>query len=274
MYLVQYQEWIKIYESAEAAELNITNKLSDILKKWKINLAGLKSLGDQLNIDAIAADNAQELLPLNEAVSESNIDLMIDVISGILEIVPFAGPAVSFVIDIIHSISYAIRFYLTPSTDTTNRITYFMMTLINLSTSFSPAVGNVQNVVAKATIDKSIKVATTTAAKIAAGTGKAAVTPAFKRFAVTKAGDPTWKMSLLAVVARYLGAQGANVLNSIALKISEALKSIAAVLGGYKDNAYYGWIIKAILGAFTFIGNLTDILTVHADEMRSILPMN
>jgi hypothetical protein len=84
-----------------------------------------------------------------------DIDDIVDVVSGIIDVVPGIGNLVSGGIDITHGIAYIVRFFLSQSIE--DKAEMGVMALVTLGTSFLPIGGNTTDIAIRAEIKSLLK---------------------------------------------------------------------------------------------------------------------
>jgi hypothetical protein len=151
--------------------------------------------------------------------SDDSIDFIIDVASAALDVIPGVGNAASFVIDVLHSISYFIR--ANNSSDEVEKVEKYIFGFITAAFAFIPFGGNAASIVAKQGVRSFIKMALYTGKQHAIRLG-------FKEgFYLLK-----WKFSFLLFLEKLFGEQLRDTLTEISDSLVEIKNAIEDTLTG------------------------------------------
>ena len=172
-YILPYSQWKQIFE--ETGQITLLNNkikttVDQVLKKHGITIDALRSGLEKLKANALTEiDDIDEIIQGDQAVSanpsinesfsdyETLIDIGVDIISGILDGIPSGiTQGASFTIDLLHTISYGIRSYL--SDTPFNKIKYIALTILGAVSQFLPLAGNMTNVAAIRRLDGILKI--------------------------------------------------------------------------------------------------------------------
>ena len=172
-------------------------------------------LGDRFDPFAIK----QELNKKGLDDSDGSIDFIIDVASAALDVVPGIGNAASFVVDVLHSISYFIR--ADKQSDEVEKVTNYISGFITASFAFIPYGGNAASIVAKQGVRKFIKMALTTGKQHAIRLGLK------EGFDLLK-----WKFPILLFLYKLFGDQLRDIISETADKLVKIKNAIINALTG------------------------------------------
>jgi hypothetical protein len=121
--ILDYNNWQKIFENTGQAAVKLKELESNLISLLKTRGTSPEELKQRLS-SFKTVEFSEEPLELKESSISSNleytIDLVLDIVSGILEGLPIVGTAVSATIDILHTVSYAIRYFF--ASDPTEKI--------------------------------------------------------------------------------------------------------------------------------------------------------
>ena len=232
--ILPYADWKNLTESISAQ-----NKITSILAANNLNASNFES---QASID-----------------TEFWLDLTIDIVSGLIEGIPMLGTSISAGLDILHTLSYALRFFLVVADE--SKIKYGVLTIIGLGTQFIPFAGNAENISAQLGISNYLKVSINKISPYVGGLK----TPLGK-WAVLNKGS----FNFLYVLLRILGENASNLLLKIVEKFNEISNKIVNELKKHL-NTQFGWIIKLILNAFLNMSNIFKDFLTYYKELNSII---
>jgi hypothetical protein len=151
--------------------------------------------------------------------SDGSVDFIIDVASAALDVIPGVGNAVSFVIDVLHSISYFIR--ANNSSDEVEKVEKYIFGFITAAFAFIPFGGNAASIVAKQGVRPFIKMVMYTGKQHAINLGIK------KGFVLLK-----WKFPFLLFLYRLFGDQLRETISKISDSLVEIKNAIEDTLTG------------------------------------------
>ena len=272
-YILPYSQWKQIFE--ETGQITLLNNkikttVDQVLKKHGITIDALKSGLEKLKANALTEiDGIDEIIQGDQAVSanpsinesfsdyETLIDIGVDVISGILDGIPSGiTQGASFTVDLLHTISYGIRSYL--SDTSFNKIKYIALTILGAVTQFLPLAGNMTNVTAIRSIDKILKISPLKITKAVKGlVGKKVPLTHWSRFS-------KWKINLIYVILKLMGNFAQEVFEKMIKGFDKIISFITInIIPALKNNPFAWMISDYILPALTWIvSNIKDVVTV------------
>lgn len=163
-------------------------------------------------------------------ISSLSVDDTVDVISAVVDGVPGLGNLISLGIDLIHTLSYVVRFSYSKTDE--EKIEFATLAFITLGSSFIPVGGNSLPIIArqgvKSVLSKTPKEILMIAKKYGLYNGTT--------FFLQKG---RWKYSLLLLLARIIGDELAEFLNLVTQKLNtiydkiknvQSLKNISAMV--------------------------------------------
>jgi ribosomal protein L12E/L44/L45/RPP1/RPP2 len=266
-YIVNYSRWKTLYEEAESVNSvglkvsEIWSKISNKLKK-KYGKEPEEVLNDAKAGMAAAASAAIDLpdqpaqpeVPANVAHVESKsdiserlnesmdweywIDVAVDVLGGILDGIPLGVTQIaSMVVDILHTISYALRYFF--ASDENSKIKYLIMTCLGAAGAFMPLGGNMLNLTVMKKIDKILQFSPGAISKLGYGAiGKKLPFPHWTTF--TK-----WKVKFVYVFIKMLGNAAQDIIEKISSFFSKMFDGLLIYLKSWvKSSPLTGWIIS------------------------------
>jgi hypothetical protein len=209
-YIINYNNWKQIYESVTAQETIAKEQL-------------LANKVTQLFATSIDG--------------EYWIDLAVDAVSGLIDLIPLIGTAISGGVDIIHALSYIFRAFLTSTT--TKKIEYVLLGAFGLGTSFIPVGGNLANAAARIGISNALKLAPKVLTKV----------PLIKKSAkVTSWANSTpWKFDLLTVIISHFRNKAITFISEILAKLETAFNKIIPLLREYVDMPFVGQLASSLI---------------------------
>lgn len=266
-YLVNYSEWKAIFENT--GNVNpISKNILSILSKYNLTVDELKNkLSILTPIDLpedtfdISIDTISESIVnrINESSTlEYTIDIIIEIVSGIIDGIPLGATQVaSLMIDILHTLSYGVRWVF--SDNANSKIEYSVLTIVGMISPFIPVGGNVLNATAKSSVGPLLKVAPNKIAKaISKLKGKKLPLNHWSTFA-------KWKIDFMYVLIRIIGSNIQDILLKISSGFSKMFSSIKPILINWaKSSTVYGWIIfdyiiPVINKIQTFISSIREV---------------
>lgn len=265
-YVLNYSKWKSLYEETETSLFTVSisdiwSKISNKLKKKygkdpeellndaKSGLAAAKSASIDLPEEPIQPNVPSDIavIPsdsnLTERLNESAnweywIDLAIDVLGGILDGIPLGVTQVaSMVTDILHTVSYALRWWF--SSDENSKIKNLIMTFIGIAGAFVPLGGNAMNISAMQGISKALSSSPQALAKLGYGiVGKKLPFPHWSMFA-------KWKVKFVYVFIKLIGNAAQEILEKISSFFSKMFDGLSKYLTSWvKSSPLTGWIIS------------------------------
>jgi len=239
MYIINYNEWRRVYEETEAAALQSTAML-------KIQ-AALSKRGKSLpDLEAALAALAT-LVPITEArlhesYTEEAIDIVIDCISALISTIPLVGTGISKAIDLLHIASYAIRSWF--ASDAASKVTNIAMAIVSISTLAAPAGAGLLNIGSRAVVNGGIALAKSSVKKLASS--KVA------NFAIKK-GVPTWQGMLSIVLATTLKDTVWNTLSTVTTNLKSINSSLTKSIADWRSWPIIGSAIGYLLDALGWV---------------------
>lgn len=278
-YIINYSKWRALYEEAEQASLfkintaNLWSKISNDLKKKygkkpeeilnnaKSGLATAKASAIDLPEEPIQPEVPADIAAiepradveerLNESIDwEYWIDVAIDVLGGILDGIPGLQIA-SIVTDILHTISYALRWWL--STDENSKIKYLIMSILGIVSASFPLGGNLINLSALKTVDKWLRVSPQALSKLGYRiVGKKLPFPHWSTFA-------KWKVKFVYVFYKVVGQGAEEMLQKLSSFFDKMFNGLSTYLKSWiKASPMTGWIISDyVMPVINMLGSLT-----------------
>lgn len=272
-HILPYSQWKQIFE--ETGQITLLNNkikttVDQVLKKHGITIDALRSGLEKLKANALTEiDDIGEIIQGDQAVSanprinesfsdyETLIDIGVDVISGILDGIPSGiTQGASFTVDLLHTISYGIRSYL--SDTSFNKIKYIALTILGAVTQFLPLAGNMTNVTAIRSIDGILKISPLKITKAVKGlVGKKVPLTHWSRFS-------KWKINLIYVILKLMGNFAQEVFEKMIKGFDKIMSFIKInIMPALRNNPFAWMISDYILPALTWIvSNIQDVVTV------------
>jgi hypothetical protein len=275
-YIVKYDQWKSLYESTGQVELNIKDLENKILSKLPkgVTIDDLKKKLASFTPIELSEEPIQpegpiptiESKKLFESIDwEAWIDIAIDIISGILEGFPGIGTVASATVDVLHTVSYLLRFFFV--SDEASKIKYLVLTGLGMATSFIPMAGNVTNIAGRSTIGNILRVSPSKIyGAIAKLKGKNLPLSHWSNFA-------KWKINFVYVLLKVLGNFGEDVLVKISGFFNSLSKKLVAALTNWANSSVLtGWIctdytipaINKVKSYFEVISSMTSIKELAA----------
>jgi hypothetical protein len=227
-YIVDYNNWKQIYEEVTAQEA--------IAKQQLIS-------SKMAQLSTIAAD------------IEGWIDIAVDVISGLIDLVPLIGTVISGAVDIVHALTYILRAFLTSTT--TKKIEYTLLGAVGLGTAFIPIGGNIANAAARISISEALKLAPKVLTKV----------PLIKNSAKVIAwasGKNSWRFDFLTVIISHFKSEAITFISEILAKLEIAVKKIIPKLEEWVNNWAVGPIANSLITGIRTIYYTFSDLKLHA----------
>ena len=141
-------------------------------------------------------------------------DDKIDVISGIIDGFPGIGSLISAGIDVLHTISYCVRFFNTGDSDVNKKIEYGTLTFITIGATFMPVVGNSLPIIARQGVKTVLKQTPESILLIAKKLG------VYNKTIVLLRKKP-WKYGLLLVLCKIVGGELLEKLTFVSQKLGD-----------------------------------------------------
>jgi len=248
MYIINYNEWRRVYEETEAAALQSTVmlKIQAVLRKrgksprdLEAAIATLVPAGDDvLTDDSLPVAEAR----LNESYTEEAIDIVIDCISALISTIPLVGTGVSKAIDLLHIASYAIRSWF--SSEVFHKVTNIAMGILSIATLTFPVAAGAANIINKASVNAAITLAKSSVKKL--------VGSKVAGFAIKK-GVPTWQGMLSIVLAKTLQGTAMAMLSAAAANIESIYSSLTKSIADWRSWPIIGSAIGYLLDALGWV---------------------
>jgi hypothetical protein len=204
-YIINYNTWKQIYEDTVAQE---TVAKEQLLSSKVIQLS------------AIAVD------------AEYWIDLAVDAVSGLIDLVPLIGTAISGAVDIIHALSYIFRAVLTSTT--AKKIEYFLLGIVGIGTAFIPVGGNIANAAARIGISNALKLSPKVLTTVPLIKNSNKVT--------AWATSTPWKFDFLTVIIHHFKDEAIKFISEILATFKTVFDKIIPILKEWVDN----WIVGSL----------------------------
>lgn len=234
-HIADYDNWKKLMEAVESQ-----NAVSSILSANKLTSA--------------------DFITDSSIDTEYWLDLTVDIVSALIEGFPLAGTGISAAIDILHTISYAVRWSLVD--DEESKLKYGILSIIGLGTQFIPVSGNAENILAQMGIKNYLKISVYKmypyVSKLNTSLGK---------WAMLNKGS----FNFLYVLTRILGERVAEYLPKIVTFFNEAVSKIIKVLKQY-SNDQVEWIINVIISALSKMSLLFKDFLMYYPEVTKLTP--
>jgi len=248
MYIINYNEWRRVYEETEAAALQSTvmlkiqavlNKRGKSPRDLEAAIATLVPAGDDvLTDDSLPVAEAR----LNESYTEEAIDIVIDCISALISTIPLVGTGVSKAIDLLHIASYAIRSWF--SSEVFHKVTNIAMGILSIATLTFPVAAGAANIINKASVNAAITLAKSSVKKL--------VGSKVAGFAIKK-GVPTWQGMLSIVLAKTLQGTAMAMLSAAAANIESIYSSLTKSIADWRSWPIIGSAIGYLLDALGWV---------------------
>ena len=209
-----------------------------MVKKIIITESQLKVLLEQIPDSRFGRPEDNAILYKSKANDLGFLDFddLVDVVSASIDGVPGIGTLVSAGIDVVHSITYAVRFYFSKNDD--EKFLNGMMCIVTLGSTFIPGLGNSLNIIAKNGIKGTIKHTPAEVLLVAKKIG-------LYNKAVFFLSKAKWKYSILMALARILRN-----------KLVDFLVHLKKTLIKFKNNVHNKQIEKAIDEMLVFINEM------------------
>lgn len=281
-HILPYSQWKQLFEETGQITL-LNNKIKTtvdrVLKNHNLTIDSLRSGLEKLKANALAEiDDIDEIIqgdqsvPANPRINESFsdyetlIDIGVDVVSGILDGLPFGiTQGASFTIDLLHTISYGIRSYLADTPF--NKIKYTILTVLGATSQFVPVAGNMMNVAAIRKLDGILKVSPFKITKAVKGlVGKKVPFNHWSNLV-------KWKINLLYVVLKLVGNFAQEIFEKMVSGFDKIISFIKSnIISALKSNPIVWIISDYILPALTWIvSKIKDLVNVQGlDELAKI----
>jgi len=166
-------------------------------------------------------------------------DDKIDVISGIIDGFPGIGSLISAGIDVLHTISYCVRFFKTPESNVEKKIEYSVLALITFGATFIPVAGNSLPIMARKGVKTVLKQTPESILLIAKKLG------VYNKTIVLLRKKP-WKYGLLLVLCKIVGGELLEKLTFVSQKLGDM----------YNELKNYKILSEPILNFKTIIDEL------------------
>jgi hypothetical protein len=245
--ILTYTEWKALFEEGQSQ--NAQQK------------AALTKFSNTLTTNAITQSNFATQVNSSYGV-EGILDFVIDLVSSVIDTIPGIGNSISFGIDILHTLSYAIRTYL--HEDENDKIKNGFMFVASLGTAFIPVGGNFANVLAKVGLDKSLKLAPSAVVRLSS---KKWFNTPIKRWAMTT----KWEFNFLFVLARYLGDTVIEKLSNMQKSIKSVYDKVIPKLKMWVDDIIIGWFVRELINAIKSIYYLFNRFVSHIQSMSKLI---
>jgi hypothetical protein len=259
-WIVGYDRWRAFFESTGQLELNVKDIESKILSRLpkgvtldtlKANLSGIGgfTMSDQ-PFTEVTESRLMESIDI-----EYWVDTAIDLVSGLFESLPGLGNLASSAVDILHTISYAMRAWF--AKEEGSKVKYLAMCALGAIGSFMPLAGNMLNLAGLKKIDSflsvSPKIIYSALSKLKGG--KLPITH-WSQFA-------KWKIKLIYVLSRVLGQVGHEVINGLVSSINSSLSKVVPTLKRWVSSSpLTGWIVEDwVLPSLTGLANIFQTLS-------------
>jgi hypothetical protein len=157
-----------------------------------------------------------DVKPTNDNI-DINSDNVVDLISGALDVIPGIGNLLSAGIDIVHALTYIMRYYFSKSDD--DKIKNLVSAFITFGTTLLPVGGNVVNITSKQAINTLLKKTPKEILIIGNKLGIYKGTMIFLQ-------KGKWKYSFLLLAVKIFQTNLSNLFNDIIVKIDKILKNI------------------------------------------------
>ena len=252
MYIINYNEWRRVYEETEAAALQSTVmlKIQAVLSKrgkspdyLETVLPTLVPAGDE--VDPVPAGDEVDPITesrLHESYTEEAIDIVIDCISALISTIPLVGTGVSKAIDLLHIASYAIRSWF--SSEVFHKVTNIAMGILSIATLTFPVAAGAANIINKASVNAAITLAKSSVKKL--------VGSKVAGFAIKK-GVPTWQGMLSIVLAKTLQGTAMAMLSAAAANIESIYSSLTKSIADWRSWPIIGSAIGYLLDALGWV---------------------
>ena len=266
MYIINYNEWRRVYEETEAAALQSTamlkiqaalGKRGKSLPDLEAALATLVPAGDDVSTDdSLPIAEAR----LHESYTEEAIDIVIDCISALISTIPLAGTLASKAIDIAHIASYVVRAWF--ASDAASKVTDIAMAMISISTLTLPAGAGLLNIGSRAVVNGGIALAKSSAKKLASS--KVA------SFAVKK-GVPTWQGMLSVVLATTLKDTVWNTLTTVSTNLKSIYSSLTKSIASWRSWPIIGSAVGYLLDALGWVSTNISYCVSNMSGVKAAL---
>ena len=209
-YIINYNNWKQIYEGATAQN----------------TIAKEEMLANKVT-----------LLYSKAVDGETWIDLAIDTVSGLIDLIPLIGTAISGAVDIVHALSYILRAFLTNFT--TKKIEYVLLGALGLGMAFIPVGGNLANAASRIGIASALKIAPKVLTKVPLIKNSAKLT--------AWASSTPWKFDLLTVIISHFRNKAITFISEILAKLQTAADKIVKLLQEWVDTPIIGPIVSMLI---------------------------
>jgi hypothetical protein len=245
--ILNYFEWKALLEEVESQSAQ--------------QKAALTKFSNTLTTNAITQSNFASSVNSSYDV-EGILDFVIDLVSSVLDTIPGLGQGISFGIDMLHTLSYAIRAYLYE--DENAKIKNGVMFGASLGTAFIPVGGNVANILARVGIDNSLKLAPSAIVKL---TSKKWFDTSLKRWAMTT----KWKFNFLFVLVRYLGDSAIEGIADMHKSIKQVFDKVIPKLKQWVNDSIIGWFVHELISAIKHVYYLFSDFNSHVQSISKLI---
>lgn len=245
--ILNYFEWKALLEEVESQSAQ--------------QKAALTKFSNTLTTNAITQSNFASSVNSSYDV-EGILDFVIDLVSSVLDTIPGLGQGISFGIDMLHTLSYAIRAYLYE--DENAKIKNGVMFGASLGTAFIPVGGNVANILARVGIDNSLKLAPSAIVKL---TSKKWFDTSLKRWAMTT----KWKFNFLFVLVRYLGDSAIEGIADMHKSIKQVFDKVIPKLKQWVNDSIIGWFVHELISAIKHVYYLFSDFNNHVQSISKLI---
>lgn len=209
-YIVDYNNWKQIYEEATS----------------QATLAKQQILSNKVT----------QLFATSGDV-EYWIDLAVDAVSGLIDLVPLLGTAISGAVDIIHALSYIFRAVLTSTT--AKKIEYFLLGIVGIGTAFIPVGGNIANAAARIGISNALKLSPKVLTTVPLIKNSNKVT--------AWATSTPWKFDFLTVIISHFKDDAITFISEILSTFKTVFDKIIPILKEWVDNWIVGSLVNSLI---------------------------
>jgi len=255
MYIINYNEWRRVYEETEAAALQSTAML-------KIQAALSKRGKSLTDLEAALATLVPPITEsrLHESYTEEAIDIVIDCISALISTIPLVGTGVSKAIDLLHIASYAIRSWF--ASDAASKVTNIAMAIVSISTLAAPAGAGLLNIGSRAVVNGGIALAKSSVKKL--------VGSKVANFAIKK-GVPTWQGMLSIVLATTLKDTVWNTLSTVTTNLKSMYSSLTKSIASWRSWPIIGSVIGYLLDALGWVSTNISYCVSNISGVKAAL---
>ena len=158
-------------------------------------------------------------------LSNMDIDNLIDVVSAAIDGIPGIGQLVSAGIDIVHAISYMIRFYFSKTDE--EKITNGAMSILTLGSTMIPIGGNLANIAIKGELKNILKQTPDEIIKLSKKLGIYNKTIILLR-------KTKWQYSWVLFLSKLLGKKILDIVPYVILKLNQIKKTLGEKFNNFK----------------------------------------